>query len=250
MTQSESGSILFSSRSNILSEAGLPSTSILSSEMGPGEDLSISELSLSVRPGGVSNDNDSAIQYSDELGRTKKVTGKLRDEKLHHDLFVLRKLNAAVTSFNDALRDVGSQNERVATQLEQTEGLLNKYVSIVSESEEFARLMFDDEWQGAEADELMIAQQQREAERIAREEHAAAAQRLQERLEQEERERVEQKEREQAAKEKQERAKASGGIRGVRGTRASMRTTRGMSRGATSSSAGRGSTTRGLTRQT
>jgi len=39
----------------------------------------------------------------------------------------------------------------VAVQLEQTDALLNKYIGILSTSEEFSRLMFDEQWQGAEA---------------------------------------------------------------------------------------------------
>jgi hypothetical protein len=41
--------------------------------------------------------------------------------------------------------------QRVAAQLEHTDALLNKYVSILSKSEEFARLILDEQWQGAEA---------------------------------------------------------------------------------------------------
>jgi hypothetical protein len=41
--------------------------------------------------------------------------------------------------------------QRIAAQLSQTEALLNKYVGILSGSEEFARLILDDTWQGAEA---------------------------------------------------------------------------------------------------
>jgi hypothetical protein len=40
--------------------------------------------------------------------------------------------------------------QRVAVQLEQTDALLNKYIGILSKSEEIARLIFDEQWQGAE----------------------------------------------------------------------------------------------------
>lgn len=108
-----------------------------------------------------------ALENPEDLERIKKHTGRLRDEKLQNDAFVLKKLNATLSSFNDALGDVGSQNEvmlgafprvarshpiqRVAAQLKQTEGLLDRYVAILSGSEEFARLIFDEQWQGSEA---------------------------------------------------------------------------------------------------
>ncbi|KAJ7497328.1 hypothetical protein FB451DRAFT_1211020 [Mycena latifolia] len=271
---SQDSILLFNSSadSRLLSESpSLPSSSGLSSHTGPGgSDLSISELSLSDRPvnrhAEAENDNGTLVQDPEELERIKKHSSKSRDDKLQNDLFVLRKLNASFTSFGEALRDVGSQNERVAAQLEQTEALLNKYVGILSGSEEFARLIFDDQWQGAEVDEMIIAQEQREAEERARNlkaERAAEAQREQERLEREAQERIEQQEREQTEKDRKERAVARGGVRGVRGTRASMRATRGITRGAPSSSgrqtasiaapsasAARGPTTRGVGRRT
>ncbi|KAJ6625612.1 hypothetical protein B0H10DRAFT_2161840 [Mycena sp. CBHHK59/15] len=252
-------SILFDSSSDgsrLLSESPfLPSESNSSSHTGPGgDDLSISELSLShrtIQAGalpqrrtlyGDTNEHVSggdtydavASRDPEELEKVKRHTSKLRDEKLQNDAFILKKLNASLVSFHDALGDVEVRNALVAAQVEQTDALLNKYISILSGSEEFARLIFDEHWQGAEADELIVAQEQREAAERARQikaERAAAAQREQERLEREERERIDQKEREQSEKERKERA-IRGGIRGVRGTRASMRATRGTSRGA------------------
>ncbi|KAJ7869577.1 hypothetical protein B0H14DRAFT_2727130 [Mycena olivaceomarginata] len=148
-------------------------------------------------------------------GEPKRPAGGVRDEKLQNDAILLKKLNSALTSFTNALGDVASQNERIAAQLEQTEALLNKYVAILSGSEQFARLILDDQWEGGEADETFIAQEQREAEEEARKLEAERARREQERL--------------QEPKHKKETA-ARGGVRGVRGTRASMRATRGWSR--------------------
>ncbi|KAJ7783212.1 hypothetical protein B0H16DRAFT_1447365 [Mycena metata] len=221
-----------SSGSRLLSETPFfASGSSLSSLTGPGgDDLSISELSLSDKPEAGQPDNGAPPNDAEELERLKKHTGRLRDEKLQNDAFALKKLNAALKSFSDALGDVGSQTESVAAQLDQTEALLNKYVGILSGSEEFARLIFDEQWQGADADEEIIAQEQREAEETARKievERVAAAQREQERLRRAELERVAQKEREQVERDRNERAAARGGVRGVRGTRASMRATRG-----------------------
>ncbi|KAJ7852195.1 hypothetical protein B0H14DRAFT_2760274 [Mycena olivaceomarginata] len=139
-------------------------------------------------------------------GEPKRPAGGVRDEKLQKDAILLKKLNSALTSFTNALGDVAFQNERIAAQLEQTEALLNKYVAILSGSEQFARLILDDQWEGGEA---------REAEEEARKLEAERARREQERL--------------QEPKHKKETA-ARGGVRGVRGTRASMRATRGWSR--------------------
>ncbi|KAJ7462342.1 hypothetical protein B0H11DRAFT_107803 [Mycena galericulata] len=250
MSHSESSFLNNSSGgSHLLSESPfLPSSSNLSSDTGPGgNDLSVSELSLSdqtVTSVEAENWDDARPGDPEEVEKIKKHSGKLRDEKLQNDVFILKKLNASLKSFNDALGDVGSQNERVAAQLEQTEALLNKYVSILSGSEEFSRLIFDDQWQGAETDDIIIAQEQREAEERVRKlnaEHEAAARREQERLEREERERAEQRERERTEKDKREHAAARGGVRGVRGTRASMRATHGIR--STSASSSRPSTT-------
>ncbi|KAJ6499268.1 hypothetical protein C8R45DRAFT_981732 [Mycena sanguinolenta] len=234
-------SILFNSSSGgsrLLSETPLiPSDSSLSYTEPENNDLSISELSLLDKP---ETANDAQSQHPEDLEKISKHNSKLRDEKLQNDAFVLKKLNAALSSFNEVLGDVGSQNDRVAAQLEQTEALLNRYVGILSGSEEFARLIFDEQWQGAEADEMAIDQEQREAEEKARKleaERVAAAQREKERLRREELERAEKRERENAEKERSERAATRGGVRGVRGTRASMRAAaRGSSRGAVPSS--------------
>lgn len=105
----------------------------------------------------------------------RRQAAKLREEKLQSDIFILKKLNAAFESFNDALQETGSANEvrspsnstvlsafqryyglqRVAAQVEQTDALLNKYIGILSKSEEFARLIFDDQWEGVQAVSLM-----------------------------------------------------------------------------------------------
>jgi len=41
--------------------------------------------------------------------------------------------------------------QRIAEQLEQTDALLNKYINILSKTEQAARLVFDERWMGAEA---------------------------------------------------------------------------------------------------
>lgn len=41
--------------------------------------------------------------------------------------------------------------QKIARQLTETDALLNKYVEILYRSEDVARLIFDEDWQGAEA---------------------------------------------------------------------------------------------------
>lgn len=40
--------------------------------------------------------------------------------------------------------------QRIAAQLQQTNALLDKYVEILSKSEDFSRLIFDRSWYGAD----------------------------------------------------------------------------------------------------
>ncbi|KAJ3748766.1 hypothetical protein DFH05DRAFT_1532835 [Lentinula detonsa] len=238
--------------SRLLSESPmLPSTS--SSQA----DLSISELSLSDRPSPSSNDdqyldNDDGettqrqvIVDNDEQAsaeQTKRTKAKLREDKLQSDTFALRKLNAAFSSFNEAL------DGRISQQLSQTEGLLNKYMSILARSEEFSRLIFDEDWEGAEQDEMMIqreVEERIERERRESEERALAEQRERERLEREAKERQEREERERIERERKERAVSRGGsgVRGVRGTRASTRGMRGSASPEATTNNSRGQTT-------
>ncbi|KAJ4002072.1 hypothetical protein F5050DRAFT_795593 [Lentinula boryana] len=178
----------------------------------------------------VDNDEQASTEEREQAKRTK---AKLREDKLQSDTFALRKLNAAFSSFNEALDGVGDANERISQQLSQTEGLLNKYMGILARSEEFSRLIFDEDWEGAEQDEMMIqreVEERLERERRESEERALAEQRERERLEREAKERQEREERERIERERKERAASRGGsgVRGVRGTRASTRGMRGI----------------------
>jgi septal ring factor EnvC (AmiA/AmiB activator) len=144
--------------------------------------------------------------------------------------------------------------QKIAIQLAQTDALLNKYIEILYRSEDVARLIFDEEWQGAEAvstvlyivynllsictqDEEEIERERAEAVERARreeEERKLALQREKERREREERERKEKEERERLEQEKRERLAARGGSRGTRravGTRGVGRITRGAAGG-------------------
>lgn len=119
----------------------------------------------------------------------------------------------------------GNSIQRVAAQCEQTDALLNKYINILGKSEAVARLIFDERWEGADADEEQMEHELREAaeaKRRAEEARALAERRERERLEKEERVRQEKLEKE--AREAERKTKTSTrGVRGVRGTRASMR---------------------------
>jgi len=48
------------------------------------------------------------------------------------------------------------RDKRIAEQLEQTDALLNKYVNILSKTDQVARLIFDERWMGAEAVRLYL----------------------------------------------------------------------------------------------
>lgn len=144
----------------------------------------------------------------------------------------------------------------MAAQIAETDQLLNKYINVLSKSEEFSRLIFDEKWHGAEAvcmvhnitrntvltslntqDEQEFIRQNREEEERARraaEEKARREHEEQERLEREQEERRRREEKERLEREKSERA-IRGGVRGVRGTRASARGKGTTSRGGVSS---------------
>ncbi|KAA1473935.1 hypothetical protein DENSPDRAFT_931300 [Dentipellis sp. KUC8613] len=260
------------SGSRLLSEspgfASFPSSSSIPSTGPGGDDLSLSELSLTDRRSKQKpfsllaqptdnhdsvdvDENDNAEEdegkelaggVEDEEAK-ERLAARMREEKLQNDLFVLKKLNAAFNVYNKALAETESATDRVAAQLEHTDALLNKYVSILAKSEQATRLIFDERWHGAEADEEVLEKEEREeAERRRKEEEekALAAQREQERREREEMERQAKEEKERLDREKKEKmaSRSTSGVRGVRGTRASMRAsaTRGVTRGAPAAS--------------
>ncbi|KAF4599861.1 hypothetical protein EYR40_006965 [Pleurotus pulmonarius] len=256
-----------SSSRRLMSESPLLPSRYSESDTGPGgADLSISELSLSdrdeissrpfsllARPdpvpstpptkerelGDNSGEEEDPLDPDEEGDETidqdkiKRIASRTREEKLRSDIFILRKLNAAFAAFNEGLEDAGSANERIATQLEQTDALLNQYAHVLSKSEDISRLIFDEEWQGAEEDETALEQERIAAEEKARleaQERALARKREQERLEREEQERLAQEEKERIDRERSQRHPPRGGVTGVRGTRASMRGVRGSTR--------------------
>ncbi|KAI0298547.1 hypothetical protein BC826DRAFT_997956 [Russula brevipes] len=173
------------------------------------------EADVTVRIGGEDADRTSIVVQS-------------REENLQSDLFVLRQLNGAFAVYNDALREAQTGTERIAEQLEQTDALLNKYINILSKTEQVTQLIFDKRWMGAEADEARLEEEERAREEKRRredEERERAAQREQERREKEELERAMREEAERLQRERRDKvaARSTSGVRGVRGTRASMR---------------------------
>ncbi|KAF8844285.1 hypothetical protein BDN67DRAFT_963030 [Paxillus ammoniavirescens] len=239
---------------------------------GPGgADLSLSELSLSNKPysrdgprfsllapppaqvrtysadqSAITEDDeyeeerDAAGDPDDEAAANNTVIGrvaaeKAREEKLQRDLFIIKQLNASFAVLNDALRATKSATEQVAEQLSQTDALLDKYANILAKSESVTRLIFDERWEGADADEELLVREREEARERARFE------REQEIARQEAEERARREADEAAQREAEERAKqeaaaaaavakapargrgtgiVSSGVRGVRGTRA------------------------------
>ncbi|KAJ8591169.1 hypothetical protein M405DRAFT_873324 [Rhizopogon salebrosus TDB-379] len=271
-----SSSLPDASGSQLLSES-LPSPESfdLHSYTGPGgADLSLSELSISdkdterfhfhdrprfslLAPAATTSPSfspdQSRIAEEDEEygeGNDEHSETKLREDKLQSDVFILKKLNASFALFNDALRSTQTATEQVATQLAQTDALLDRYVNMLGKSEAVAKLIFDERWEGAEADEESLQKERQEALEQARIEK--------ERLEREEEERREAEQRARLAAEEAARIEAEGrtaaatkpprgrgtsissGVRGVRGTRATAtsaaaRGTRGIPRAASTS---------------
>ncbi|KZV77099.1 hypothetical protein PENSPDRAFT_679753 [Peniophora sp. CONT] len=237
-----------------------PSTSgsrLLSETLPSGsaqDDLSLSELSLADRPSESrpfsllprhedpatpkrnAVEDVEAAEAAPEEEHVEQDVAQTREERLSNDLYTLRKLNAAFGMYNEALAATESGTEVLAAQLEQTNTLLNMYVKLLRKTEGNARLIFDEQWQGASADDAAMEEEvrQREEQRRREEEERAEAERREREIkEREERERQAKEEQARLAREKAEKstARSTSGVRGVRGTRASMRasTSRGTS---------------------
>ncbi|KAF9777752.1 hypothetical protein BJ322DRAFT_521350 [Thelephora terrestris] len=142
-----------------------------------------------------------------QIRRARKAA-RMREEKLQNDLFLLNKLNNSLLLYTDALRATQSSTERLKARLKDTNALLDMYIGTLDRSEAVTRLILDEKWEGASADEEILLNQIRERE-VAQRREAEAREREAElaRLRLEE-ERVDQ---------------SSSGVRGARGTRATMR---------------------------
>ncbi|KAG9101551.1 hypothetical protein FRC06_002835 [Ceratobasidium sp. 370] len=204
---------------------------IAQSERGAREDdLDETELSVhtpqrSTRPA----DSPPASVYS-----RSRTAAERREEQLHAALFQLRKMNAVFGDYVGALDAVQGNTEasfvlvlalRLERQVERTNAILDRYVKMLGQQEQIAKLVLDEEWGGGESDEQIV---QERIEQKAKEERERKEREERERREREERERQE-AERALAEQEARERAeKAAAGTRG-RGTRGG--TTRGTARG-------------------
>ncbi|KAG8213950.1 hypothetical protein J3R82DRAFT_10696 [Butyriboletus roseoflavus] len=182
---------------------------------------------------------DIDVDRHDDANNTmmeRALTEKAREEKLQSDLFVLKKLNASFAVLNDALKATKGASEQVAKQLSQTDALLDKYANMLAKSETVTRLIFDERWGGADADEELLAREREEAleqARLERERQEAASRAAEERARREAEEaaqrEAEQRTKQEAAAALAAKAPAKGristapvnsGVRGVRGTRA------------------------------
>lgn len=126
------------SGSRLLSEPTPDISSSSSTRTGHGgDDLSISELSMSDRPQSKSArrrpfsllapppdesavaDDDAeegegemdATMTQEDLEKARRIAVKTREEKLQHDLFMLKKLNSAFEVYKDALRETKSSTD-------------------------------------------------------------------------------------------------------------------------------------------
>ncbi|KAF8513103.1 hypothetical protein BU17DRAFT_77235 [Hysterangium stoloniferum] len=162
----------------------------------------------------ASNDGDGIIF---EKGKQSLNEVRTREERLQHDLFVLKKLNASFSLYNNALKDARSSTENVSMQLERTDRLLNQYVHLLQNTEKNSKLDLEElERIRAEA----VSKAEREREELERK-----AQLEQQRMVKEEEERKIREEREV----KELLKKTSIPVRGVRGTRGRVRTVRDVS---------------------
>ncbi|KAF9520276.1 hypothetical protein BS47DRAFT_1387319 [Hydnum rufescens UP504] len=72
------------------------------------------------------------------------------EERLRRQLFDMQKINAAFGAYYDALTAVQDRQQTLATKVNQTKQLLDRYVAILGQAEHNARLLLDPNWQGAE----------------------------------------------------------------------------------------------------
>ncbi|KAG8762025.1 hypothetical protein FRC12_009221 [Ceratobasidium sp. 428] len=209
---------------------------IAHSERGPRDD-DLDETELSIRtPQRSAYPAESPPPSAHSRSRT---AAERREEQLHAALFQLRKMNAVFGDYVGALDAVQGNTGRLERQVERTNAILDRYVKMLGQQEQIAKLVLDEEWGGGESDEQII---QERIEQKAKEERERKEREERERREREERQR-EAEERalaEQEARERAEKAAANTRGRGIRGT-ATRGTVRGVGRGAaTSSGIGRG----------
>jgi len=130
------------------------------------------------------------------------------EDKLRQQLIDIQRLNEAFSSYHTAIQAVREKQKSLVTKVHQTKQLLDRYVSILGQTEHNARLLLDPNWEGAQADEARILEEKRREEQ-ARREHEEARRR----------EEAERERRETEAREAAVRSAASRGRGAPRGTR-------------------------------
>ncbi|KDQ21807.1 hypothetical protein BOTBODRAFT_141870 [Botryobasidium botryosum FD-172 SS1] len=134
----------------------------------------------------------------------RRATHATREDRLRATLYSMRKLNASFNEYLEAFQAAQAHNHRLATKVDQTSQLLDRYVAILGQTEHTAKLLLNPEWEGAEADELLLWKEAQEArkEQIRQEKERARLEELErERIENEKREREEREEREKRERE-------------------------------------------------
>jgi hypothetical protein len=136
MLDPDASDITFSADgSRLLSQSSLMASESISSDNGQEEnDLSLSDLSLRERDDIMSKpfsllaraepvtptqqtstlgeaEDEEEGQDETNVEHTEKQTGKAREDKLHSDMFILKKLNASFSAFNEAMEATGSIND-------------------------------------------------------------------------------------------------------------------------------------------
>ncbi|KIO17456.1 hypothetical protein M407DRAFT_32882 [Tulasnella calospora MUT 4182] len=109
-----------------------------------------------------------------ETENAARPTRRTREEELQTTLYQMRSINSVLLEYLDALNETERNNRILAQQVDNSHQLLNKYTELLGQTEHTTRLLLDPQWQGAEADEVLAAEQARqealEQERREREE--------------------------------------------------------------------------------
>ncbi|GJJ06436.1 hypothetical protein Clacol_000628 [Clathrus columnatus] len=166
-----------------------------------------------------STSDSNPINAIDASGKSTSTRSQ-REEQLQRDLFVLKKLNASMSVYMNALKSVSTATENATLQMDRTEKLLNLYVDLMRETEKNSQLIFDETWQGGSDDLQLVAQLKQEAAEREERERQEKERIIRMEREKREKERKEELEREAKQRKEQERAAAKM-IKATRGMRVS-----------------------------
>ncbi|KAF8326672.1 DASH complex subunit Duo1-domain-containing protein [Cantharellus anzutake] len=78
------------------------------------------------------------------------------EERLRRQLFDMQRINASFNEYFAALSAVRDRQQSLASKVENTKQLLDRYVAILGQAEHNARLLLDPTWEGAQADSERI----------------------------------------------------------------------------------------------